>query len=187
MNDLKLIERYKASNISIPKNMVGWMRSNHAGETGAVWIYLGAKCIFWNRKIQAMSKEHYQTEKNHLIVMNYILNKKSKSKLLILWRILGFGLGFISALLGYRFFCVTIQSVESFVEQHYQEQIEFLYKKSISFDLLKVLEICCNEEVEHQNDAKVQKGLNKNSVFENIWSNLIGLGSNYAVNISKFL
>ena len=73
MNDLKLIERYKASNISIPKNMVGWMRSNHAGETGAVWIYLGAKCVFWNRKIQAMSKEHYQTEKNHLFVMNHIL------------------------------------------------------------------------------------------------------------------
>ena len=170
-----------------PKNMVGWMRSNHAGETGAVWIYLGAKCIFWNKKIKVMSKEHYQTEKNHLIIMNHLLSNKSKSKLLILWRILGFSLGFISALLGYRFFCVTIQSVESFVEQHYREQIEFLYKKSISFDLLKVLEMCCDEEVEHQNDAKMQKGLDKNSFFENMWSNLIGSGSNVAVNVSKLI
>ena len=66
MNNLKLIKRYRASDISIPKKMIGWMRSNHAGETGAVWIYLGAKCIFWNKQIQNMSKEHYQTEKNHL-------------------------------------------------------------------------------------------------------------------------
>ena len=187
MNNFELIEKYNASNIAIPKNMVGWMRSNHAGETGAVWIYLGAKCIFWNKKIKLMSKEHYQTEKNHLIIMNHLLSHKSKSKLLILWRILGFSLGFISALLGYRFFCVTIQSVESFVEQHYREQIEFLYKKSISFDLLKVLEMCCDEEVEHQNDAKMQKGLDKNSFFENMWSNLIGSGSNIAVNVSKLI
>ena len=41
-----------------------------------------------------MTKEHYETEKNHLIVMSYILPKNSHSKLLILWRILGFGLGF---------------------------------------------------------------------------------------------
>ena len=187
MENFELIEKYNASDISIPKNMVGWMRSNHAGETGAVWIYLGAKCIFWNKKIKLMSKEHYQTEKNHLIIMNHLLSNKSKSKLLILWRILGFSLGFISALLGYRFFCVTIQSVESFVEQHYREQIEFLYKKSISFDLLKVLEMCCDEEVEHQNDAKMQKGLDKNSFFENMWSNLIGSGSNVAVNVSKLI
>ena len=187
MENFELIEKYNASDISIPKNMVGWMRSNHAGETGAVWIYLGAKCIFWNKKIKLMSKEHYQTEKNHLIIMNHLLSNKNKSKLLILWRILGFSLGFISALLGYRFFCVTIQSVESFVEQHYREQIEFLYKKSISFDLLKVLEMCCDEEVEHQNDAKMQKGLDKNSFFENMWSNLIGSGSNVAVNVSKLI
>ena len=187
MNNLKLIERYRASDISIPKEMVGWMRSNHAGETGAVWIYLGAKCIFWNKQIQNMSKEHYQTEKNHLIVMNHILSKKSKSKLLPFWRILGFCLGFFSALLGYRFFCVTIQSVESFVEQHYQEQIEFLYKNSLSFDLLKVLEMCCDEEVEHQNDAKLQKGSHEDSSFEKIWSKVIGSGSNLAVNVSKFV
>ena len=132
-----------------------------------------------------MSKEHYQTEMNHLIVMNYILQNKNKSKLLILWRFLGFNLGFISALLGYRFFCVTIQSVETFVEKHYQEQIAFLYKKSISFDLLKVLEICCNEELEHQVEARKSKGYYRNNTMENLWSNIIGLFSDIAVKISK--
>ena len=87
--------------------------------------------------------------------------------------------------MGYRFFCITIQSVETFVEEHYKEQIEFLYKNSTSFELLRVLEKCCDEEVEHQIDAKRQKGYNKNTIFERLWSNLIGSGSSLAVNISK--
>ena len=104
MNNNDLIERYKASNISVPMSMIGWMRSNHAGETGAVWIYIGSRCVFWNKDIKKMSREHCQTEKNHLIIMNHLLKNQNKSKLLLIWRILGFSLGFFSAVLGYRFF-----------------------------------------------------------------------------------
>ena len=68
---------------------------------------------------------------------------------------------------------------------YYQEQIDFLYKNSNSFELLKLLEKCCDEEVEHQIDAKLQKGNVKNTSFERLWSNLIGSGSSLAVNISK--
>ena len=60
-----------------------------------------------------------------------------------------------------------------------------LYKNSKSFELLRVLEKCCDEEVEHQIDAKHQKGNNKNNNFERFWSKLIGSGSSLAVNISK--
>ena len=70
MPNSNIIKKYNASNINVPSSMLNWMRSNHAGETGAVWIYMGAKCIFWNKKIQDMTKEHYETEKNHLIVMS---------------------------------------------------------------------------------------------------------------------
>jgi ubiquinone biosynthesis monooxygenase Coq7 len=104
-----------------------------------------------------------------------------------LWRILGFSLGFLSALGGYRIFCVTIQSVETFVEKHYREQIKFLYKNSLSFDLLKVLEICCEEEVEHKIDAKRDKGNYKNTSFESFWSSIISSGSSIAVKASKLI
>ena len=50
METFKLIEIYKATNVSVPKNMIPSIRSDHAGETGAVWIYLGARCVFWNIK-----------------------------------------------------------------------------------------------------------------------------------------
>ena len=139
----------------------------------------------WDKNIQNMTKEHYETEKNHLIVMSYILPRNYHSKLLIFWRTLGFGLGILSALLGYRFFCVTIQSVETFAEEHYKKQIEFLHKHSISSKLLRLLEKCCDEEVEHQIDAKSHKGNDKNNSFEIFCSNLIGSGSSFAVNFSK--
>ena len=48
-----------------------------------------------------------------------------------------------------------------------------------------MLEKCCDEEVEHQIDAKLHKGNDKNNSFERFWSNLIGSGSSFAVNISK--
>ena len=101
-NKINIIDSYKAYKVNVPKNMMPWMRSNHAGETGAVWIYIGARCVFWNKSIRDMSTDHYKTEKNHLIVMKYLVPKMKRSKLLILWRILGFFIGLISALLGFR-------------------------------------------------------------------------------------
>ncbi len=185
LKNYKVHKAHKAHKAYLPMSMTGWIRSNHAGEYGAVWIYLGVKSVFWNKKIQNKSKEYHQTEKNHLIVMSHILPKKNYSQLFALWRILGFGLGFFSALLGYRFFCVTIQSVETFIEKHYKEEIDLLYKNSISFELLRVLEKCCEEEVEHQNKEKLFKGIENNNIFEKFWLNLIGSGSSFAVNISK--
>ena len=70
-----ILKKYNAIGINIPKFMIKWMRSNHAGETGAVWIYKGASCIFWNTKISKMSKEHILTETNHLIVMENLLTQ----------------------------------------------------------------------------------------------------------------
>ena len=96
-----ILKKYNAVGINIPKFMIKWMRSNHAGETGAVWIYKGASCIFWNKKISKMSKEHILTETNHLIVMENLLTSNEKSKLLFLWRIMGFVLGFLSAPVSY--------------------------------------------------------------------------------------
>ena len=46
MNKINIIESYRSSKVFVPDNMIRWMRSNHAGETGAVWIYIGARCVF---------------------------------------------------------------------------------------------------------------------------------------------
>ena len=187
MNKINIINNYKAYKVIVPKNRMPWMRSNHAGETGAVWIYIGARCVFWNKSIRNMSRDHYKTEKNHLIVMKYLVPSMKRSKLLILWRILGFFLGFISAFVGFKFFCSTIESVETFVEKHYKEQIEFLYDSSTSYGLLQVLTICCNDEIDHQMEALKARGSSLQNNYEKIWSCVIAKGSSVAVNISRFI
>ena len=36
MSTPNVINKYNAFNINVPVSMLNWMRSNHAGETGAV-------------------------------------------------------------------------------------------------------------------------------------------------------
>ena len=182
-----ILNKYNAVGLKVPKFMIKWMRSNHAGETGAVWIYKGASCIFWNKKIFKMSKEHILTETNHLILMENLLNSDERSKLLLLWRIMGFILGFSSALFGYKFFCITVDAVETFVEKHYNEQIDYLLNNNLNYKLAMVLKKCCDEEVEHQQDARSKVFEQDVSSFTNFWKKIVGSGSNMAVNVSKIV
>lgn len=186
-NVKNILKEYSALNVKVPEIMVSWMRSNHAGETGAVWIYRGSKLVFWNRRIYKMSSDHIETEIKHLIVINYLLKNKDKSKLLFLWRILGLILGFFSAIFGYKFFCNTVDAVETFVEKHYQEQIDYMINNKISFKLAMILKKCCDEEVDHQLDAR-KRSPNKGNLFiKKIWFKVVGSGSDLAVNVSKII
>ena len=182
-----ILNKYNAVGLKVPKFMIKWMRSNHAGETGAVWIYKGAGCIFWNKKIFKMSKEHILTETDHLILMENLLKSDEKSKLLLLWRIMGFVLGFSSALFGYKFFCITVDAVETFVEKHYNEQIDYLLNNNLNYKLAMVLKKCCDEEVEHQQDARSKVFEKDVSKFTNFWKKIVESGSTMAVNVSKIV
>ena len=64
---------YSSDELVVPELLIPWMRSNHAGETGAVWIYNAASLAFWSPSIRKMAIEHLETEKHHLLVMSYLL------------------------------------------------------------------------------------------------------------------
>ena len=119
--------------------------------------------------------------------MENLLTSNEKSKLLFLWRIMGFVLGFLSALFGYKFFCITVDAVETFVEKHYNEQIEYLLNNNLNYKLAMVLKKCCDEEIEHQRDARSKVLEKDESTFTNLWKKIVGSGSNMAVNVSKLV
>ena len=83
--------------------------------------------------------------------------------------------------------CSTSSSQQISKTLRRSKDLEFLYKNSKSFDLLKVLEICCEEEVEHKIDAKRDKGNSKNNLLENFWTSIISSGSSVAVKASKLI
>lgn len=180
-----ILQDYGAEDIIVPDALMGWMRSNHAGETGAVWIYMGASFAFWSKSIRHMAAEHGTTERHHLTVMAHLVPKGSRSVLVPLWKVMGFGLGFFPSLFGYRAFCVTIDAVETFVEHHYNVQIDFLKKTQSHPRLLAVLQRCCHEEVHHQQDAHTRAGHRPLGPIGRLWFKVVGGGSALAVSVAK--
>ena len=103
--------------------------------------------------------------------------------MIYIWKIAGFLTGFIPSLIGKKFIFATIFYVESFVEKHYQEQIEMIKNKKKYSQLKNVIKKLQDDEISHKNEALLEaKNFN---IGHKIWGKLIESGSKMAVNISK--
>jgi demethoxyubiquinone hydroxylase (CLK1/Coq7/Cat5 family) len=111
---------------NITPQLLRELRSDHAGETGAVWIYRGILKVTRDPGVQHFAQTHLQTEREHLAFFERWLPRECNSLLLPLWRASGFLLGAFCALFGPRFVFVTIEAVERFVVAHSQQQIDSL-------------------------------------------------------------
>jgi ubiquinone biosynthesis monooxygenase Coq7 len=98
--------------------LIGDLRSDHAGETSAVAIYLGILAVSRDPKIRAFAQEHLATEREHIARMEALLRPGQRSVLLPLWRVAGWLTGFLPALAGPRAVYATIDAVETFVDHH---------------------------------------------------------------------
>ena len=166
----------------IPNVIIPDLRTDHAGETGAVFIYKGILLVSKDKEILEFAKNHLLTEKKHLELLEKILPDNEKSKLLFLWKFLGLLTGLIPALIGKKFIYATIFFVESFVEKHYNEQILKLRKKKKSMELVQLLETLKNDEISHKEDSLKKFG--KLGFLLKIWGNIVEIGSRTAVLIS---
>ena len=156
----------------IPYFLIPYFRTNHAGETGAVYIYKGILAVSKNKDIIAFSQRHLKTESNHLKIISEILPKNQQSKLIFLWKILGYVTGFLPALLNDKFVYATIYSVESFVEQHYQDQIN-LISEDKKYEEIKHLIKNKNIKIVSLNRSKYESIIKKqksNQTFSNLAS-----------------
>ncbi len=174
------------------------MRSNHAGETGAVWIYKGAQAAMSLRKapprMHQFVTDHLSTEEEHLRLFDAMIPPAHLSKVLPVWRASGYMLGFLPALLHPRAFFCTIEAVETFVEEHYNGQIKPLTESQTYPELLQLLRICCEEEVHHAHEAAElwRGGDGPHSrlhpawaAFAQAWSSIVSGGSKAAVWVAK--
>jgi ubiquinone biosynthesis monooxygenase Coq7 len=171
------------------------LRSDHAGEWGAVKIYEGAEIAAQWRlshdpdasgllRLIDFVHRHRESESRHLALMTHILPPQHRSRLLPLWSAAGFLLGAVQRasscavcfnshltstaqipmLFGgpaavYR----TVVHVETFVERHYSEQIDWMVEHAAAEEhspdaaaireIVRVLSHCCSDEVHHLNEA----------------------------------
>jgi ubiquinone biosynthesis monooxygenase Coq7 len=115
---------------AMPAWLLGELRSDQAGETGAVAIYHGILWASKDEEIRRFAEHHLRTEESHLRKINAVIPTKSRSRLLPLWRAAGFVTGALPSLFGARAIYATIAAVETFVDEHYLQQIERLYRRN---------------------------------------------------------
>jgi len=168
----------------LPAWLLGELRSDQAGETGAVAIYRG---ILWASKdasIRRFAEHHLLTEQDHLQKIDSVIPAKSRSRLLPLWRAAGFVTGALPSLLGPRAIYATIAAVETFVDEHYLQQIERLDRENLFPELRDLLANCREDEIEHKQEAELALG-SANHFGLRVWCKIVDFGSRAAVAIER--
>lgn len=165
---------------AIPAWLVRELRSDHAGETGAVCIYRGVLAVTRDPKVRDFAEAHLRTEQNHLDLIEGILPAADRSRLLPLWRIAGFVTGAVPALFGPDAVYATVDSVETFVDRHYDAQVARLRAEGQHPDILDVLARCQVDEIHHRDEARVAQ-TDAPGVAVRAWCWMVAAGSAAAV------
>jgi ubiquinone biosynthesis monooxygenase Coq7 len=116
--------------------------------------------------------------------MEEIVPVAGRTRLLPLWRVMGWLTGALPALFGRQAVFTTIEAVETFVDHHYQQQIVRLMPEGEYGRLRQVLVDCQADEVSHRNEA-AQLAIRHRSPVTRLWCVIVGVGSAAAVLAAK--
>ncbi len=160
------------------------LRTDHAGETGAVWIYRGVLQVTKDAELRAFAEAHMATEQRHLELVEAVLPASRRSILTPLWRVMGWITGALPALFGPRAVYATVDAVETFVDRHYQEQIDRLSAQSEHGVLRALLESCQQDEIDHRDEARAKAGARRPMLLK-LWTMMVQGGSIAAVSVAR--
>ena len=170
--------------MTFPKWLEDDLRTDHAGETGAIWMYRGILFISSDPTVRDFASRHIRTEKRHLCKIEDVLKPTSRSRMLPVWRVAGFITGVLPTLIGARWVFHTIEAVETFVDTHYEVQINRLETiADLDQDLAAVHAIladCRADEIAHRDEAH-EFARNRPGSFAMLWCALVSYGSQVAV------
>ncbi len=166
------------------------IRVNHAGEYGAKRIYQGQLNYIKHQFDYTIINNMLQQEEIHLNYFNELLLQRNirPTILLSLWHIIGYQLGSLSVLLGTKSAMLLTQSIEEVIEQHYQNQIDYLTSSNIESELLTTIRQFQAEEIEHKEIA-VEQGSEEFPIFlvkvASLIKKMIKLKCSLAITLSK--
>jgi len=179
----------------LPAMLVADLRTDHAGETGAVMIYLGILAVTRDPGVRHFAQGHLATERGHLALIEPLLAVRQRSLLLPAWRIAGWLSGALPALFGPRAVYATIEAVETFVDHHYAEQIQWIDQQDPGRkhpplqDLRTLLQSCRDDEISHRDEAAAlfARDGQARSLALRVWVWMVGSGSRGAVKICRLV
>lgn len=163
------------------------IRVDHAGEYGAVQIYRGQRAVFDRIEGKAhtarLLAEMEAGEQDHLKTFDRLLGERGVRPTLLapVWRVAGFSLGAITALMGERAAHACTEAVEEVIEQHYAGQSAAL--AGIDAELKHIVDRFRDDEIAHMETA-VEQGARDAPGYA-LLSTAIKLGCRAAIAISK--
>jgi ubiquinone biosynthesis monooxygenase Coq7 len=178
------VKHFSAEPRAYPNWLTAELRSDHAGELGAVMIYRGILAVASEPVLRAFAEEHLATERQHLQTMESLLAPSKRSRLQWPWRAAGWLIGALPALIGTQWVYATIQTVETFVDAHYQQQIARLTNELPLNPVTDILARCRADEVMHQQDAAARVKGNLSFALS-LWLKAVDLGSRAAVVVAR--
>jgi 3-demethoxyubiquinol 3-hydroxylase len=170
------------------------LRTDHAGEAGAVMIYRGVLAVSRDAAVREFARHHLETEREHLALIEAIVPPEGRSRLLPLWHLAGWITGALPACLGPRAVYATIRAVETFVDHHYAAQVAMIdalpaSERSDELAALRdLLERCRLDEVAHRDDAHARLATPMTGgarLLAGAWAALVAAGSGAAVRVSR--
>lgn len=180
----RVVAAANSADHSLPDWLIAELRSDHAGETGAVMIYRGILAVSKDAKVIRFAKHHLVTEEKHLGIIEAILAPQQQTRLLPLWRVMGWLTGALPALFGANAVYGTIAAVETFVDHHYQQQIERLSDRGPYADIRATLVSCQADEIAHRDEAMGLVGPEQPMLLT-LWKRIVSVGSQAAVLLAK--
>ena len=172
----------------LPAWVFAHLRTDHAGEVGAVCIYQGVLQFSRDPELRSFAEHHLATEQNHLRLISDWLPAAQHSSLLTLWRLAGFLTGALPALFGPKAVYATIEAVETFVNHHYEEQILALSRQIEFRNLRQTLLDCQADEVAHRDEAAAaSRSFSQLGWVLRAWCAMVGAGSKAAVTLIRHI
>ncbi len=172
--------------LELPTRLIRDLRSDHAGETGAVAIYDGILAVSRDPEIIKFAGEHRDAERVHLAFFEQWLPKQAQTRLTPVWWLAGWTLGAMPALFGRRAVYATIAAVETFVVKHYEDQIVELDKREEWRELAEQLRQFQADEDHHRQDAADRKD-GSPGMLGRAWGAFVGAGSAAGVVAARLL
>ena len=184
---LGLFVSYKVLDQRLPDQVIVDLRTDQAGEIGAVCIYEGILRVSRDPQLRMFAQNHLATEQKHLCQIEAWLPPTQYSRLLAMWRLAGFMTGALPAVFGPKAVYATVEAVETFVNRHYEEQIQRLALHPDLSELRKTLLDCQADEIAHRDEAAFAQGSTKQGFLLRSWCVLVGIGSRGAVFLCRHI
>ena len=164
------------------------IRVDHAGEYGAVQIYRGQLAVFDRVGAHAHAArviaEMEAGEAEHLKTFDRLIAERGVRPTLMapIWRVAGFGLGAVTALMGEQAAHACTEAVEDVIEAHYGRQSQRL-AGGLDPELKSVVDRFREEEIAHKETA-IEQGAH-NAPGYGLLSAVIKFGCRAAIRISE--